>query len=613
MKKITYTFLPLATLIIVALLLSFFSIPLIDYLLIMSAVLGLTPLIFEIFSSIKAKRINLEFPIVISVFILIFLKQAKLAAIFVLLILFGHAFKEYIRWRVQDSIESISRYLPDTAFLKKDKTIIETKISDIKVGDTVVIKSGGRVPVDGILLVEEASFDESVVSGESKPVTKKEKERVTAGAINLSDYVEMKAADTSETSTLAQIYKLVKESQLKKSPLSKFTDKYAKITSLVALALVIIVFSFSHNIFQALALWIALVPIIFAILVPIATTIGISIFAKSGVLMKNAEVLENITKIDTIVFDKTGTLTKGSPEITEIMPLPPFDKNRVLFFAASVEQYSEHPFSYPIIYKAREENLALFPMKNVHIFKGKGISAHYNKTEILVGNKELLDRKGIIIPANIREGTELKEKFGNSAIFVTYGKNLAGIIFVVDKLRESAKSAIKQLQKSGFRLVILTGDNKEMASNIAKALEIKETHSEFSPQDKIDFIKRARDEGNKVMMVGDGINDAPALAEANVGVAMALRGIDITLEAAEVILINEDLNLLPEIINSNRKILKVIKESLVLATSIHVLASILVILNIISIFGSVIFHQISSVSVLLNTSRIFFIAKREME
>ena len=603
MKKIIYNFLPLSVLVIVAIFLK------IGYLLKLSVILGLIPLISEIFSSLKAKRINLGFPILISILVLIFLGRLNLAAIFVLIILFGYSFKEYIEWRIKDSIENIARYLPNTAFLKKNNDIIEKKISEIKIGDIIAIKSGGRIPVDGILLVKEASFDESVITGESKPVIKKEGEKVVAGAINLSDYVEIKAIETSQTSTLSQIYKLVKESQLKKSPLSKFSDKYAKINSLSALILVIIFYIFSHNLFQALALWIALVPIIFAIIVPIATTIGIIIFSKKGILAKNGEVLENTTKIDAIVFDKTGTLTKGSPEITEITAFPPFDENQVLLFAASLEKYSEHPFSYSIIDKAKEKNLNLFLVKDFHIFKGEGIGGYYNDREILVGKKELLNKKGIFIPEDILKKIEIKEKIGHSPIFVAYGKNLIGIIFLADELRESVKSAIDKLKKAGFRLIILTGDKKEIATNIAKELEVEEIYSECSPKDKIDLIKKIKNEGNKVMMIGDGINDAPALSEADVGVAIGLRGMNITLEAAEIVLINEDLNLISEIINLDKKIFKIIKESLILATSIHLFTAILVMLNIISILGSAILHQVSSTLVLLNTSRILFTKK----
>ena len=604
MKKIIYTFLPLITILIVALSLSFFPITWINYFLIASIVLGLLPLILELFSSLKAKKLDLGFPVVITIFILLFLGQIKIAATFVLLILFGQIFKEYILWRVKKSIKDISKSLPNTAFVKK-QDIIEVRISDIRKGDIVVIKAGGRVPVDGILLTKEASFDESVITGESKPVGKERGEKIVAGAINLSDYAEMQAIDTSENSTIAQVQRLVEEAQSKKAPLSYFANRYAEITSLIALVLVIAMFLIWHNILQSLALWVALVPVIFAIIVPVATTIGISLLAKRGILIKNAEALENLTKANTFVFDKTGTLTKGLPEISEIITFSSFDQKNLLQLAASVEKYSEHHLARPIIKKAKEDGLIFLPIKDIQILKGKGISAYHNKREVLIGNSKLMKEFGIFISDNTLKDVQEKEKAGNSTIFVALDKRLIGIIFMADQLREETKSVLMQLNKMGFKLVILTGDNKIVADNIAKELCVTEIYSELLPEDKINFIKSIKGEGRKVIMVGDGINDAPALAEANVGIAMGLRGVDITLESSQVVLINNDLTALPEIITSSKNIFKIIKNDLFIATTIHIFTAILVILNVIGIFGSAIFHQVSSALVLLNTMRLF--------
>lgn len=607
MKQILYKFLPLVTILIIALILSFSAISWINYLLIASIFLGLLPLILKVFSSFKAKKIDLGFPIVITIFILLFLGQIKITAIFVLLILFGKIFEEYILWRVKESIKDISKSLPNTAFIKKQGIIEEIRISDIREGDIVIIKAGGRAPVDGLLLTKEASFDESVITGESKPVEKKEGEKIVAGAINLSDYVEMQAIDTSENSTIALVHRLVEEAQSKKAPLSHFTSRYAEITSLIALALVIAMFFIWHNILQALALWVALVPVIFAIIVPVATTIGISLLAKRGILVKNAEALENLTKVDIAVFDKTGTLTKGSPEIKEIITFSSFNQRNLLQLTASVEKYSEHHLAGPIVKRAKEDGLAFLPIKDIQILKGKGISAHYNKRKVLIGNSKLMNEFGIFISGDILTDVREKEKAGNSAIFIALDKKLIGIIFMADLLREGAKSVLTQLNKMGFKLVILTGDNKIVANNIAKELGVTEIYSELLPEDKINFIKKVKSNGGKVIMVGDGINDAPALAEANVGIAMGLRGVDITLESSQVVLINNDLTTLPEIITSSKKIFKIIRNDLYIATTIHVFTALLVIFNVIGILGSTIFHQLSSALVLLNTTRLFSI------
>lgn len=608
MKKIIYKFLPLIILLVIALLLSFFPAVWINYLLIISVASGLLPLILEIFSSFKAKKLDLGFPVIITIFILLFLGQIKIAATFVLLILLGKIFKEYVLWQVKESIRDISKSLPDTAFVKK-QDIIEVRISDIRKGDIVIIKAGGRVPVDGILSTKEASFDESVITGESRPVEKKEGGKIIAGAINLSDYAEIQAIDTSENSTIARVQRLVEEAQSKNAPLSYFTVRYAEITSLIALLLVIAMFLIRHDILQALALWVALVPVIFAIIVPVATTIGISILAGRGILVKNAEALENLTKINIVVFDKTGTLTRGSPEIKEIFTFSSFDQKNLLQLTASVEKYSEHHLAGPIVKKAKEDGLAFLPIKNIQILKGRGISAHHDEKEVLIGNLELMKEFGIFISDDIVTDVEKKEKSGDSAIFVALDKKVIGIIFMADLLREEAKSVLMQLNKMGFRLVILTGDNKIVANSIAEELGVTEVYSELLPEDKINFIKKVKSNGEKVVMVGDGINDAPALAEANVGIGMGLSGVDITLESSQVVLINNDLTALPEIVTSSKNIFKIIKNDLLIATAIHIFTAVLVIFSIISILGSAIFHQVSSAVVLLNTMRLFSIKK----
>lgn len=608
MKKIIYIFLPPIITITTALFLSFLSIYWANYLLIASIIAGLAPLILEICSSLKSKRIDLGLPVVITILILVFLEQTKVAAVFVLLILFGQVFKEYVLWRVRESIKDISTFLPDTAFIKKHN-IIEVKISDIEKGDIVIIKAGSRAPVDGALLTEEASFDESIVTGESKPVKKKVGDSIVAGSINLDGYLEMQALDTSKNSTIAQVQTLVEEAQSRSTPLSRFTSRYAEITSLVALALVIVIFIYQHNILQALALWIALVPVIFALIVPVATTIGISILAKRGILIKNAEACENLTKINTFVFDKTGTLTKGSPELSKIATFSSTDQKNLLQLAASVEKYSEHHLAVPIVKKAKENDLELLPVTDIQILKGKGISARQDKRAILIGNLELMREFKVFISDSILKNVLEKEENGNSAIFISIDKKLAGIIFIVDQLRAEAKSMLDQLRTMGYKLIILTGDNEIVANKIAKELDVTEVYSNLLPKDKIDFITNLKSKGEKVIMVGDGINDAPALAEANVGIAMGLRGVDITLESSQIVLLNDNLVMLPKMITSAKNIFRIIKNDLFIATAIHFFASILVVFNVVSILGSTILHELSSFLVLLNTMRLFTIEK----
>jgi len=565
-----------------------------------SVILGLLPLIKEVFVSLKGRSINLGFPIVITVFILLFLGQVRVAAVFVVLILLGQLFKRYITFRVKQAITDMTKSLPNTAFLMQNNEFKEVGTDEIKIGDTLMIKAGGRVAVDGVLLETEGIFDESVISGESKPVVKKEGEKTIAGAINLGDDIKLRVSDTSQNSTIAQIQKLVKESQAKTASLSQFSDKYAKLTSIVALILVIFIYSLHQNLLQALAVWVALVPVVFAIIVPVATTIGIALLAKKGVLVKNAQALEYLTKIDTVIFDKTGTLTKGKPEIEKISAVSSYSEKKLLQIVGSLEEYSEHHLADSILARFRAENISFLKVSNPHIVKGRGISGLVNQKTVLVGNDKFLAENGITVSTS--------ERSDNTTIFVGIEGKLAGTISFADQIREEAKEVIKKLKNMEKRVVILTGDNKDVGRKIASDLGIEEVYLQLKPEDKIAMIDKFQKEGRKVIMIGDGINDAPALAKAHVGIAMGLKGIDITLESAQIILINDDLAKLPEIINSSKRIFGVIKTNLFLASAIHGLTAFLVITNVIGILGSAIFHEISSFIVLANTMRLFTIS-----
>lgn len=601
--KTTYPFFLLIGIIAGAILISFSSLFWRVHILTISVILGLTPLLHEVFISLRNKSINLGFPIIITIIILLFLGQLRVAAIFVVLILLGQLFKGYITSRVKQAIADMTKSLPQTAFLLQGNELKEIKIAEIKVGDILIVKTGGRVAVDGVLLEGNGTFDESVISGESKPVVKKKGESVVAGSINLEDDIKLSTSDTSQNSTIAQIQKLVKDSQSRTTSLSKFSDKYAKLTSIVALVFVVFIYLLHQNLLQALAVWVAFVPVVFAIIVPVATTIGIALLAKKGVLVKNAQALENLTKIDTVIFDKTGTLTCGKPEIEKITVISSYSQEELLQLVGSLEQYSEHHLADPIVARCQKEKVNLFPATDAHIVKGRGISGLVNQKTVLVGNKKFLVENKVTVP--------ISDQSDDTTIFVGINGKYAGAFVFTDQLREEAKQVIRQLKNMGQRIVILTGDTKDVGQKIASDLDIEEVYSQLKPEDKISKIQELQKEGRTVVMVGDGINDAPALAQANVGMAMGLKGIDITLDSAQIVLVNDNLTNLPGIINASKRIFGVIRTNLFLASTIHGLTALLVITNLIGILGSAIFHEVSSALVLANTMRLFTIVSSD--
>ncbi|HTM68851.1 MAG TPA: cation-translocating P-type ATPase [Candidatus Binatia bacterium] len=581
-------------------------------LLVASALVGLLPLAGQVAAEFrKNKRIDLGLPVVLTIVILLAFGQLKTAAIFVLLILLGGLFKDYIVWKVQRSVEGIAQALPDTALVRAGGGTREAKIADIARGDIVILKAGSRVPVDGTLLTESASFDESVVTGESRPVPKKKGDALVAGAIDLSEYAEMEASGTSATSTIAQVKKLVAEAQSRSAPLSKFTTRYAEATVVVTIVLCVVLFIATRDVLQALALWIALVPVVFAIIVPVSTTLGISLLARRGVLIKNAEAVENLTKIDTIVFDKTGTLTKGDAEVVGIASAGAMDAPEALRLAAGLETFSEHHLGDAIVKKAARDGVAPAEISSPRSVKGRGIEGVHEGRRVLAGNRAFMDEAGVTLPEAVIADAAAREAQGATAVFFAVGAEVAAMFFIEDALRENARSAVAELRRMGFSLIMLTGDSEPVARKIAGELGIEEVRSRCLPQDKIARIAELKAAGRKVAMIGDGINDAPALAEAHVGIAMGLRGVDVTLESAQAVLVSDDLAALPEVIRASRRIFRTITNDLVIATAIHAVTAAFVVAGTIGVLGSTLLHQASSALVLGNTLTLFRLGKAE--
>ncbi len=582
----------------------FYIHPRLFYMPYLATIFALIPYYLSIIQALIKKQLDLSLPPIITIFLLLYLNKGNIALFFIVIILLGHLFKTVILEKVKASITDISNKLPKTAIIKESEKEIEVEIKDIKPGDVLVIKSGDRVATDAVLLADHASLDESVVTGESKPIQKNKGDRILAGSINAGDYFEAKAFSTAANSTLLQIQHLVSEAQNEKAPLAHIVSRYAWMTTIFAFMGVIIIYVSTHNILQALSFWIAVVPVIFAIIVPVATTIGITILAKFGVLVKNSPALENLTKTNTFLFDKTGTVTKGKPEVEEILQIDK-KKEYILQLAASIEKYSNHPLSIPIINKATAEKLKLSPLNNVKTHVGKGMTAKLGKTSVFLGNNELLQEQNVKLTNKIKYTLDKWERKGATPVFIGEDAKLIGIIFLLDKLRPEAGPLFNNLDKLGYETIIVTGDKEEVAREITKDLPGARFIADVTPEGKVAEVDKKLHEGKNIVMVGDGINDAPALAKAQVGIAMGGGGVDLTLNAADIVLLNNDIWSIPAMITISKKTFRIIKQDVFMATVIHALAAILVLAGTITLIQTTLVHEVSSVLVLVNTLRLF--------
>ncbi len=484
----------------------------------------------------------------------------------------------------------------------------EILISEINIGDLLLVKSGDRVAVDACLMTDRATLDESVVTGESKPISKVRGDNLFAGSINVGDYFEAKAISNSENSTLFQIQKLVAEAQNDKSPLAYAVSRYAWITTIVALSGVIIVYLITQNILQAISFWIAVVPVVFAIIVPVATTIGIVLLAKQGVLVKNSTSLEHLTKASIFFFDKTGTITYGEPKIGDIIELNG-SRNEILQLAASLETYSNHPLAIPILEEAKNQNIGTIPLKNVETHVGQGITAFKGATKVYLGNVDLLHAENISLDKDTERLVANWEKKGATPVFIGQNNAVIAVVILVDKLRAEAENLFSYLNNSGYRTIVLTGDRQEVAEAIVKDLPHTQVIANLLPTGKLEELEKKTREGKITVMVGDGINDAPVLAKADVGIAMGGKGVDLAINAADIVLLNNDISSIPSMIEISKKTFRIIKQDVLLASVIHAITAAFVLVGAVSLVQTTIVHEISSVLVLLNILRIFRLQK----
>jgi Cu+-exporting ATPase len=490
------------------------------------------------------------------------------AAVIITLIMLGKYLEANSKRKTQSAIKKLIELSPDTAILVKDDgTQIEIETNSIQIGNTVLIKPGAKVPLDGIVVSGESGVDESMITGESIPVEKMPGDNVIGGSVNYNGALYVKVNKIGGDTILAKIIKFVEDAQGKKAPISKIADKVSGYFVPVVIGIALIAFIawliagygiyFSLNIFTAVL--VIACPCALGLATPTAIMVGTGLGASKGILIRSGEALEITHKTDIVVLDKTGTVTEGKPKVVEIIT-GTFDKKELLLIAASVESVSEHPLAKAIVDKGKEDNLTLYKIEDFKSYTGQGISAKLDDgRQVIVGNKHLIIEKNIKITFE-KEVAELADK-GQTPVFVVIDDEIAGVIGIADKVKESSKEAIEKLKLENIKVYLMTGDNKKTAEYIAKTVGIENVFSEVMPEEKAAYVENLQKEGKSVMMVGDGINDAPALIQADVGVAVG-SGSDIAIEAGDIVLMKSDLTDVYRAIKLSKYTIRNIKQNL---------------------------------------------------
>ncbi|AYW50106.1 Cu(2+)-exporting ATPase [Tetragenococcus halophilus] len=540
------------------------------------------------------------------------------AAVILTLITLGKYLEAVSKGKTSDAIKKLMGLAPKTARVIRNDKEVEISIDEVVTDDIVVVRPGDKIPVDGELVDGSSAVDESMITGESIPIEKQVGDKVVGASINKNGSFYFKATKVGKDTTLSQIIKLVEDAQGSKAPIAKLADKVSGVFVPIVIALAVLsglawfllgqeswVFALTITI----SVLVIACPCALGLATPTAIMVGTGKGAENGVLIKSGDALEGTQKVQTIVFDKTGTITEGKPIVTDIINYNGYDEEAVLTLAASAETGSEHPLGEAIVESAKDRGVTLQTVKDFQSIPGHGIQVAVEGQTVLLGNKKLITENNIDT-LDAQEVSDRLANEGKTPMFIAAGGQLIGIVAVADTIKENSIAAIDKLHHMGLQVAMITGDNKRTAEAIAKQVGIDRVFSEVLPEDKANEVEKLQNEGLHVAMVGDGINDAPALAQANVGVAIG-SGTDVAIESADIVLMRSDLMDVPTAVELSRATIKNIKQNLFWAFAYNTIG-IPIAMGILYLFGGPLLNpmfagaamSLSSVSVLLNALRL---------
>ncbi len=528
-----------------------------DFIALFATIIGGYPMFKEAWEAIQERRMTMELSMAIAVVATLFIGQFFTGLIITFFVIFAELLEHLTVESGRNVIEKLLASLPRQAVIRSNNQEKMVDISQLKPNDVVIIKPGTKIPVDGVVVIGNSSIDQSSITGESLPVDKMKGDKVLAGTINQTGVLEVQIERLGKDTTFGKIIHIIEEAEKSKATIEKIADKLAARLVYLAFGGTIATFLYTHDIVSAIAALIVAGACGIAAGTPLAILAGVGRTAQEGIIVKGGIHLEQLAKVDTIVLDKTGTLTLGIPKVTQIWCFNHTTEKEVLELAASAEQHSEHPLANAILKKAKETNLQLTSYSDRQYFQGQGISCEINSNKILIGNASLLEKNCIKIDPTVANYIEGIKGKGETSILTVKDQQIIGVISIADVVRDEAREAVKKLKGYGLRVILLTGDSMNTAKTIGKELQIDEVHAEMLPQQKSEKIKELIRAGKKVAMVGDGINDAPALVEATVGIAMGT-GTDVALESADMTLMTNNLMKIVEALKISRQCFRVI-------------------------------------------------------
>ena len=553
-------------------------------------------------------------------------------ALLLFLFSLGHALENYAMGKAKKSIAALTDLAPKTALLKKDDDTVEVGIEELQIGDTIVVRPNSKISADGVIVKGNSSIDQSPITGESVPVDKTpienpdkeytaksdipDENRVFSGTINGNNTLEIKVIKEAKDSTLNRLVTMVQEAQDQKSPTQLLTDKFERyyVPSVILLVIVlnfaflVIDETWNESLYRSLAVLVAASPCALAISTPSAVLSGVARAARGGVLIKGGRPLEDLGVLTALAFDKTGTLTEGKPKLTDVESFGSIDKKELLEIAIAVEELSDHPLAKAVVRDGMErlgKDTKIPDADDLEAVQGKGIKANYQGNSIYIGNLELFEDIDKGVPSDVSEKVRALEGEGKTTMLIKRGDEFIGMLGLMDTPREKAKETLAQLKEIGIKkMIMLTGDNQKVADAVAEEIGLTEARGSLLPEEKVEAIKKLAEQENKLAMIGDGVNDAPAMANSTVGIAMGAAGSDVALETADIALMADKLETLPFAIGLSRKAKAIIKQNLWVSLGVVALLIPATIMSWASIGIAVAVHEGSTLVVVVNALRL---------
>jgi len=564
------------------------------------------PIIYEAIEELKEKHISSELLVTIALIASIIIGEVFAAGEVCFIMSIGEILEDLTVEKANKGLNKLVRLMPNKALLIKDDDVIETPIESIKVNDLIRVLPGERIALDGIIIKGNTSIDQSILTGESIPVDKGINDYVYQGTINIQGSIDFKVLKEAKDTTLNKMVELIKESENNQAPIKRTADKWASILVPASLLVAILTGIFSYiilkdmneSLIRAVTILVTFCPCALTISTPTAVMAGIGQAAKNGVLIKSGAIIEETGRTNLICFDKTGTLTKAELKVSDIISLDNKYTNKdIINIASSLESKSEHPLGKAIVKYAVLNNITLLDVDKFKSIPGKGIIGSINNIEYKIGSINYLKKE-------LKDYTAINKLLddGKGIILLSTSDNVIGIIALEDTLRDNALKTIEKLNNLNYKVNLLTGDNKKTANHIAEKLNIKNIYSELLPIDKVNIIKDLNSNGYKTVMVGDGVNDAPSLKTANIGIALGGISSDITTDSASIVILDDNIEKIPYILKLSKLTLNTIKFNITISIIINIIAVILSIAGLLNPITGAIVHNIGSVLVVLNAA-----------